>query len=74
MNFTIIALLCILGQDPSECQEGTAIDVQIVGEADSDMRCFQEAQMDAAAAGFKARHNQYVKLLCRREHARRSRI
>lgn len=65
--FNIIALVCVLGQDPAECQPPTAHDVIVLHKVDSELACLRESQMHLAKAASLVAANEYVKIACVRE-------
>jgi hypothetical protein len=67
--FEIIALVCFLGQDVSECNKQSAQEVMSLGPVESDNNCLIQAQM---RAGRNSRlnnlieNNLWVKFQCDR--------
>ncbi len=66
--FSIIALVCALGQDPADCQPPTARDVMKLGEEKSELACFRQAQMSAGKVETLRRiaADEWIKFSCRR--------
>jgi len=66
--FSIIALVCALGQDPAECQPPTARDVMVLGEERSELACLRQAQMSAGNVETLRRiaADEWIKFACRR--------
>ena len=66
--FSIVALVCALGQDPAECQPPTARDVMVLGEERDEIACMRQAQMSAGKVETLRRigPDEWIKFSCRR--------
>ena len=66
--FSILALVCTLGQDPAACQPATARDVMKLGEERTELACLRQAQMSAGGIETLRRlaADEWIKLACRR--------
>ena len=66
--FDVIALVCILGQSPQECQPPTALRQIFLSTVSNEIRCGIEGQEHLAQAANMVPQGYYAKLLCvRRE-------
>ena len=66
--FDIIALACVLGQSPAECQPPTALRQIFLGTVRNELMCGIEGQEHLAQASSMIPDGYYVKLTCvRRE-------
>lgn len=72
--FDVVALVCLLGQDPKECQPPTAHQVLELGTVSNELRCGIEGlQRLAQYPGFYMDyHRYYVKVTCLKREAERS--
>ena len=69
--FDIIALVCVLGQSPAECQPPTALRQIFLHTVSNELRCGIEGQEHLALAASMVPDGYYVKLTCvRREDER----
>lgn len=66
MTFDIIALVCALGQDPSECQPPTALRQIYLGNVRNELMCGIEGQEHLAQASSMIPDGYRVKLICAR--------
>jgi hypothetical protein len=66
MTIDIIALICVLGQDPRECQPPTAFEVVPLGNVTNELRCMSEGQQHLAQASEHVPSGYYAKLVCTR--------
>lgn len=67
MTFTIVVLICTLGQSASECIPQTARSHYEIGAASSDLDCMRQAQMNEGEGGVEIGADEYRKFMCVRE-------
>lgn len=69
MTFTIVALICRLGQAPYECVPQTARDVMTIGEASSPMECMMLSQQSLGRVSLMRRlgPDEWAKIVCERK-------
>ena len=67
--FRIIAMVCLAGQDPAECQPPTAQDVMVLGEEPNEMACLRQSQMSAGGVETLRRlgPHEWLKIACERK-------
>lgn len=66
MIFDVVALVCLLGQDPSECQPPTALRQIFLGTVPNELRCAMDGQEHLASAASMVPEGYYVKIICPR--------
>ena len=66
MTFDIIGLVCLLAQDPSECQPSTALRQIYLGNVRNELMCGIEGQEHLAQAASMIPDGYRVKLICAR--------
>jgi hypothetical protein len=66
MTFDVIALVCALGQSPSECQPPTALRQIFLGNVRNELMCAIEGQQHLAQAASMVPDGYRVKLICTR--------
>jgi hypothetical protein len=66
MTFDVIALVCLLGQDPAECQPPTALRQIYLGNVRNELMCGIEGQQHLAQAASMVPDGYRVKLICAR--------
>ena len=64
--FTVIALVCQLGQAPSECVPQTAVDRLVLGHVANEWLCISQSQFSLARTDL-ANGDYYIKTICERE-------
>lgn len=64
MTFEIVALVCSLGQAPSECIPQTARSVYKLGVEQSDLACMRQAQMSEGRVSLSLADGEYYKFMC----------
>ena len=66
MTFEVFALICTLGQSPSECIPQTARAVEKIGEGSSELECQRWGAL-SLPHGAKIGENEYPKVMCLRK-------
>jgi len=71
MTFDVIALVCLIAQDPSECQPPTALRQIYLGTVPNELRCAMDGQEHLAQAASMVPEGYRVKLICARHEDER---
>ena len=66
MTFDVIALVCLIAQDPSECQPPTALRQIYLGHVPNELMCSIEGQEHLAQAASMIPAGYRVKIICPR--------
>jgi hypothetical protein len=66
-TFTILALICLPGQDPRECLPQTARDNYILESHVGQMECLRHSQMMDGSVNFGLAPGEYHKYMCIKE-------
>jgi hypothetical protein len=66
MTFDVIALVCALGQSPSDCQPPTAFRQIFLGTVPNELRCTTDAQEHLAQASSLVPEGYWIKIICPR--------
>jgi hypothetical protein len=64
MTFDVLLLVCILGQDPSECVPQTARAVEKIGEGTSELDCMRWGALSSGGSVVKPQQGEYAKIEC----------
>ena len=64
--FTVVVLICQLGQAPRECIPQTAVDVVRLGTVSNNWLCISQSQFSLAKTDF-ADATHYTKTICERD-------
>lgn len=71
MTYEIIALICRLGMDPSECQPPTAFDRIVLGTAPNEIRCNMDGEEHMASVAGLVPEGFWVKIMCPRREEKK---
>jgi hypothetical protein len=64
MTFEIIAMICALGQSPTECVPQTSRSHWTLGTEANELGCMRQAQMSDAKISLAASPGEYIKFMC----------
>lgn len=63
-TFTIIAMICTLGQSPSDCIPQTSRSHYILGQESNELACMRQGMMSQARVQLEIAKDEYVKFMC----------